>query len=484
MVRIKLQKLIEFYKSANIAVKASLWFAFCSILQRGISVITMPVFTRLMETAEYGEYTIFQTWYNILILIVTLNVQSEIFNKGLIEHSQEKDHYMSNQAGLLIFLTVFFSIIYLMFRQLVNRLTGLSTFLVLVMMCEILANALITLWSVRRRFEFDYSKIVSLTLLTSVLNPIVGITAVTLAVDKVQARILSNAAVPIVVSIGIIFLVLKKERFFDNFRWWKKTIIISIPLLPHYLSLVLLNQSDKLMINSFVGTEETAIYSVAHSAGLLMTIINTSINNSFVPWVYEKIKGGKNTKIKRVSSMLLGIVVAANICLIWFAPEVISILAGSQYHDAIWCLVPIAASVFFFFVYTLFVDIEIYYGATKYVAIASVCAGGMNLLLNYIFIPIYGYYAAGYTTLFSYFITMIMHYIFLKLTLKMHNYPGDLFDERAIVIWSIVMVVCAALAMSLFDYTAVRFLLACFACVLAIWKRKKICAVFTEMERK
>ena len=232
------------------------------------------------------------------------------------------------------------------------------------------------------------------------------------------------------------------------------------------------------MINSFIGTEETAIYSVAHSVGLLMTIINTSINNSFVPWSYGRIKREDSTEIKCISSILLGIVVLANICLIWFAPEVISILAGSQYHDAIWCLVPIAVSVFFFFVYTLFVDIEIYYGATKYIAIASICAGCINLLLNYIFIPIYGYYAAGYTTLFSYFITMIMHYVFLRLTLRIHNYSGHLFDGKAIAVWSIVIVVCAILAMNLYDYILIRAIITCLTCALIIWKRRMIFSVF------
>ena len=49
-------------------------------------------------------------------------------------------------------------------------------------------------------------------------QPIIGIAAVTLATDKVQARILSNAAVPIIVSIGIILSVFKKEKLFDNFK--------------------------------------------------------------------------------------------------------------------------------------------------------------------------------------------------------------------------------------------------------------------------
>lgn len=79
------------YNSLSVAVKASLWFAICSIVQKGISVITMPIFTRLMSTEEFGQYNIFLTWYNIFLLIITLNVHSEIFNKGLIDNNDKKN---------------------------------------------------------------------------------------------------------------------------------------------------------------------------------------------------------------------------------------------------------------------------------------------------------------------------------------------------------------------------------------------------------
>lgn len=55
------------YFNANIAIKASLWFAICSVIQKGISIITMPIFTRLMPIDQFGEYSIFQTWYNIFV---------------------------------------------------------------------------------------------------------------------------------------------------------------------------------------------------------------------------------------------------------------------------------------------------------------------------------------------------------------------------------------------------------------------------------
>ena len=64
--------------------------------------------------------------------------------------------------------------------------------------------------------------------------------------------------------------------------------------------------------------------------------------------------------------------------LIWCAPEIILIVAKPTYREAVWCLVPIAISVYFFFVYTLIVDVEIYYGKKIYIAIASVIAAVLS----------------------------------------------------------------------------------------------------------
>ena len=402
------------YTQINVAARASLWFVFCSIIQKGISIITLPIFTRLMSTEEFGNYNIYLTWYNILVIIITLNLQSEIFNKGLIEHNKEKDAFTANQTGLLIFLGVIFTLLYLPFQDVFNKLLGLTTIIFIIMLIDIVGNAIISLWSARKRFEFEYLKVVWVTIAMSILNPLIGILAVSLSKYKAEARVVSNAMTPFLFAVALVWVIKKNGKLFSKFHWWKISVISSIPLIPHYLSLVLLNQSDKLMINYYSGASVAAIYSVAHSAGLLMTIINSSINSSFVPWAYNKIKNDDSNEIAKVANYLFGIVMVVNLLLIWLAPEAIKILAPPQYKDAIWCLVPIAISVFFYFVYTLFVDVEIYYGGNIYIAIASVGAAVLNVILNYVFIPIYGYIAAGYATLFSYFATMILHYLFMR----------------------------------------------------------------------
>lgn len=449
---------IEKYNSLNVAVKASLWFAICSIVQKGISVITMPIFTRLMSTEEFGQYNIFLTWYNIFLLIITLNVHSEIFNKGLIDNNDKKNEFTANQTGLLIFLSTLSLLLYLPFREYVNSWIGMSTFLVIVLIFEILGSSIILIWFARKRFDFEYEIIVKLTLAISLITPVIGVGLVLISSCKAEAKIFSNAIVPVLVAIVLVVIIKKYGALFGHWVWWRKSIIAAIPLLPHYLSLVLLNQSDKLMINAFCGTEKAAIYSVAHSAGLLMTIVNNSINSSFVPWAYNKMKLYNGEGIKKATSKLVIIVLIANLGLILIAPEAISLLAPPQYAEAVYCLVPIAISVYFSFIYTMFVDIEIYYGANHFVALASIVAAGLNLLLNYIFIPKFGYLAAGYTTLVSYFFTMLMHYVFLKWTLAKNKFTNVLFSKLHIILFGVLLIVSSAIIAGLYSYTYVRYL--------------------------
>lgn len=474
MIKEHIFEIYRKYKTMNIAVKASLWFALCSIFQKGISVITLPIFTRLMPTGQFGEYSIFQTWYNILILVVTLNIQSEIFNKGLITNSDKKDRYTANQMGLLLFLSGCFFVFYLLLRRPINMLMELNTFLMIVMLVEILANAIISLWSARKRFDYEYTKIVILTVLTSILNPIVGVVAVIFSEDKAQARIVSNAIVPFLVSIVIMIAIIQKGKLFSNLKWWKTAIMASLPLLPHYLSLVLLNQSDKLMINHFCGAEDAAIYSVAHSAGLLMTIVNTSINGSFVPWVYTKLQEKDTQGITKVTFSISALVLFCNMILIWFAPEAIMILASPQYSLATYCLVPIATSVFFFFVYTIIVDIEIYYEKNHYVAIASVIAAILNLLLNYLCIPKFGFLAAGYTTLVSYCFTMIIHFVFLKKIQRSEKSKVQIIDYKKIIILSIILILSVIIAVILYPYFIIRMIIGMVCGVVVIKKKNTI----------
>lgn len=477
------KELIEKYKNANIIFKATLWYTICSILQKGISLITMPIFTRLMTTEQFGQYSVFLTWYNIINIIVTLNIQSEIFNKGLIDHSDKMEKYSANQVGLVISLSGLWMIVYLVFSKFLNPVLGVTIGVMLAMIVQMLSEAIVSIWSAQQRFRYKYKVIVAQTLFVAILTPVIGVIMVLNTSEKAQAKIFSNAIGVLTVALFIFVEYVRKNNVFDHFDWWKKAILAAIPLVPHYLSLVVLNQSDKLMIDYYVGKEETAFYSVAHTVGLLMTIVNGSINGAFVPWAYEKMKINGGVGIRKLSNKLLGIVVWVNLCLIWCGPEVIKIVAAPQYREAVWCLIPIAISVFFYFAYTLFVDVEIYYGQNKYVAIASLCATILNVVLNFIFIPIFGYIAAAYTTLFGYFFTMILHYIFYKITMKQNDNLNKIYSMKAICFFSLILIVLSILAGCLYKFVIVRYTIIIILFSIIVFNYKRIINVVWKIKK-
>ena len=87
--------MIEKYKKLPKPAKASLWFLICSFLQKGISTITTPIFTRLLSTAEYGNYSVFNSWLGIVSIVVTLDLFAGVYTQGLVKFDDKRNQSLA-----------------------------------------------------------------------------------------------------------------------------------------------------------------------------------------------------------------------------------------------------------------------------------------------------------------------------------------------------------------------------------------------------
>lgn len=122
-----MKKIILKYKSFPVQVKASFWFLICSFLQKGISMITTPIFTRLLSTAEYGEFNVFNSWYSIAFIFVSLSLSSGVYTQGLVKYDRQRKIFSSSLQGLTLTLVVLWTVIYLVFKEFWNNLFSMST---------------------------------------------------------------------------------------------------------------------------------------------------------------------------------------------------------------------------------------------------------------------------------------------------------------------------------------------------------------------
>ena len=119
------------------AVRTSIWFTICNFLQRGTAFITVPIFTRLLTTEEYGVCNVYFAWFEIFLLITSLKIPYEGLNNGLIRHEEDKDGYTSSAAGLIMVMTLSVGIVYLLFHRQINRITGLSSLIMGLMFVQL-----------------------------------------------------------------------------------------------------------------------------------------------------------------------------------------------------------------------------------------------------------------------------------------------------------------------------------------------------------
>lgn len=406
-------KFIEKYKTLNTQVKASIWFLICGFLNQGVSIITTPIFTRLLSTAEYGKYSVFNSWYGILSVIVSLNLFSGVFMQGMVKFENRSKQFASSIQGLCFCLSLLWTIIYSISNQFWNNLMGLTTVQMYAMFIIIWTNAVFQFWSVEQRIRLKYRTLVLVTIFVTVCKPCIGILFVLFSEKKVTARILGLALVNVIFYTPFFFKQGINGKQFYNAEFWKHALRFNLPLIPHYLSMTVLNSTDRIMIDSICGSSEAGIYNLAYSLSQVMTIFNIAFMQTIEPWLYKKIKNGQVREISTVAYPSFGCIATVNLLLMIFAPEILTVFAPDSYSAAKWVIPPIAMSVFFSFLYTFFAVFEFYYENTKYIMIASSVGAIINILLNLIFINQFGSIAAGYTTLFCYVLFAVFHYSFM-----------------------------------------------------------------------
>lgn len=479
-----IKKFIIKFDSFSAPVKASLAFMLCSFFQRGISIFTTPIFTRLLTSEQYGYYTIFNSWLEIISVFTTLKLAGSVFMQALVKFEGRREELSASTAGLGTTVTLLVYCIYLPQRRWINYLLEMNTLIMTCIFVASWATLMFEIWAGRQRNEYKYKPLVALTLFTSLAKPLFGITAVLVTQEyKAEARIISLVAVEVIAYAWLFISFLRKGKYYNK-QFWKYSLSLNIPLIPHYLTRMILNQSDRLMIKYMVGLSEAGIYGLAHNLAWMLTLLTTAVLNTMNPWVFQRIKKGEFQRIGKVSCAILLIVAIAGMGLISIAPEIIKIFAPADYYSAIWVIPPLVISVYFLFMYSLFACLEYYYEKSNFLMIASTIGGALNIVLNYFFIKMFGFIAAGYTTLFCYVFYAVVHYGFMKKIIRVELEGVHVYDVGIVMAISVTFLGAAAIMMATYNLAIIRYAIIAVAFVILLVKRKQIMDVINEVRSK
>ena len=98
-----------------------------------------------------------------------------------------------------------------------------------------------------------------------------------------------------------------------------------------------------------------------------------------------------------------------------------------------------------------------FYEAKFFLAIAAVASAGVNIILNYFFIPKYGFVAAGYTTLISYAFLAWIDYLYMLKICKKHDIDKKVYSIKGLIGVFGIFSAVGFLVMSLYRLPIVRY---------------------------
>lgn len=473
-----MKKLFYQYNKLGKPVKATIWFTFCNLVLKGISFITVPFFTRLLPDKEYGLLSIFISYQQLFLIFATWEIQVGAYQKGLFKYkNDEKTFTISTQLLINILTVVCFIVVYI-FRKPVENLTGMNDTILFILFVYYIVQPAYNCWIIRKRTAYEYKSAVGVTLLYTIMTVIIPIIAIKCIGATANIKFIFGIIAEIIICLffyipGCQYWKIKQKLNYVK-EQWLFLIKFEAPLVLHSFSYLILNQSDRVMIGKMVGNSKAAYYSVAYSLASVVSLIHNSINQSLLPWRYQMMEKRNYEAIKKVTNSLLVLVGGSIFLFILLAPEIMKILFSKSYYEAVWCIPPISIGIYFIFLYTIFVNIESYFEKTKYVMYVSVFCSILNICLNYVCIKAFGYIACGYTTMFSYIIFSIGHYIFMDRIVKEKLGKVQLFDQKFIICFSVILVFWAIIVTVFYSHIVLRYGIACIILLCCIAFRKSI----------
>lgn len=422
-----------------------------------ISFILLPLYTNALNPGEYGTYDYLVTLSTFLLPIITLMMEESMF-RFLIDANTPRDKKKIITAT--VFYTTFGTVVFSIIAGII--MTIMHYEYAAAFLLFIISNILIGLSNAIARGNGKIK-------LYSLSNFILGASTIILnivfilgfklgAIGLLWANTIANSLTAIAIFSMLHLRKYISKKYFSP-RTLSEMIRYSVPLVPNNLSWIIISLSDRIMLKMMNGTEANGIYSIANK---FPNIVYTCYGFFSTAWKesaarilqQENKEKYYNGIYKDVRNFLHAIVIG----LIAIMPFAFSIFINKSYDEAYLYIPILTIAIYYTNMSNFYGGIFTAYKNTKIMGSTTVVAAIINVVINLIFIPIIGIYAACISTLVS----NVVVYVYRRYKLK------DYIKLKSKINWSYYILLTITLVTYYYKNTAlcaINFIIVLIYCI-------------------
>ena len=385
------------------------------MLQKALPFITLPIITKLLpDSKNYGISDMFNLIISFGSAIAILGMYDAIFREYFEkkEDVEYKKTVTSTGLGIVLISSLILSIIIFLFNNKLSfylfsdekykKLITLSAIGIFISSLNTIVITPTRMKNQRKIFFF-----------TGISFPLIGfiVTFYFLKRNFTYEALVYGTVIMNSLSL-ILFYILNKKEFslkkFDK-KIAKELLKIGIPLVPTFLIYWIFNSMDRVMINKMLGTGELGIYSVGAKVSSVSQLIYTAFAGGWSYFAFSTMKDKEQVKINSKVFEYLGIVSFMVFIIAQpFISPVFNIFFKGAYIRGKEVFSFLFLSPLILMLFQTVGNQAIVIKKSYLSTIALLLGAVLNIFLNYILIKNYGIEGAAFSTLNSYFISVIL----------------------------------------------------------------------------
>lgn len=395
------------------------------------TLLITALIARVFGVSGYGDFTKISSYVPLFYMMADFGLNAIFIRESDKEINKE---YFSNLFTFRFFLSiilVFIAISILAFlpyspktNQGFSHLVKLG---IIIASLEILLKGIFTSTNAvfQKKLRYDLSVIAlvigSLTTLLIVYFSTRSLSLMaSLGLNSLLLIIIAYLFGDFITGLLSIFFVKKiigPFHFRFDFLIWRKMFFSALPLAITLIFNLIYFRIDTFILTIYRSTTEVGLYGLAYRFFEALLVIPTFFMNSLYPVMTERANNRENLKqlIKKGSIILFVSSIILTILTFYLSPLLINLIGGEEFTGAVLSLKILAISFPLFFLSVLFMWVLITLKKPGFLAIFYGLSMVLNIILNLLFIPKYGYLAASVVTgLTEAFVLILTAYTSLK----------------------------------------------------------------------
>ena len=462
------------------AKKNATIYLIASFSSFGISILTLPILTRLMTPEDFGKTLIFLIFGKLIVGFINFNLHYSTYRYYFDYKNQINDFNSLNSTNLLFLLICFIisAILIAFFSNYIVSNFYKNTFTESLLLLSLLSGILdyfflyftTILTALQKSVSFAF-----LTILNSLLNVIFSIYFIIYLNLTYIGRIYGIVLSQILMLFIIIFFCRKTLTLNFNFNFLKKSLKLTSPMIPQMVLGISQNYMDKSLLSYTKGSASLGFYSLGLNFSNILKVVMDSIEKAWSPFFF---KNAQENTIKSKSFIanafmnLAYLYMTIGITVIYFSEEAIKLLTTKEYYPAIY-VVPVYVYYYLFAIFGYVANGQLSLTEKiKYILPGSIAGTIVNIIFNIILISKFGAIGAAISAALT---ALVSNSILFYFGMKFFPIPFDikkiLFLYFILFIFTLFAYVIIGLDLNLFLKVLIKIILILCFVFIGFWKK-------------